>query len=211
MLLQLACFSLFPASIYDFQHCPTWLLISTCVWEWRVRRVGREARLNKRHGTGVSLWVVRRRVKIWLGVEGGRSSEVMILLIWFRLSKLKTQTEPAGTWCCLCSTTGEEDQQLIVHWSQKGSDRELSGKQGVIQSRFPSCGPVRGAFLFWLWLLWPVAFVFCSPVSGRGWGRPALPCPALSGKVWLDLAVVLCQPAEWVTLGDPGASGREVG
>lgn len=31
MLLQLAYFNLFPTSIYDFQHCQAWLLISTCV------------------------------------------------------------------------------------------------------------------------------------------------------------------------------------
>lgn len=52
MLLQLAHFNSFPASIYDFQHGPTWLLISTCVsGEWK--REGRQAEQEKQDSSAI--------------------------------------------------------------------------------------------------------------------------------------------------------------
>lgn len=45
VLLWLAHFNLFPASIYAFQHCQTWLLIFTCVlgaWEGGGRQGAQE-------------------------------------------------------------------------------------------------------------------------------------------------------------------------
>lgn len=90
MLLQLAHFNLFLASIYDFQHCQTLFLISTCVlgvWEREERQAEQEAR----NRAAMSLWAGRNRVRIWLRVEGGMFNEIKMPPVGFQLSKAQTQ------------------------------------------------------------------------------------------------------------------------
>jgi hypothetical protein len=66
MLLQLAHFNLFLASVYDFQHCQTWLLISTCVLgEWE--REGRQAEQEEQDSNVIMGWQEQSETMI----EGG--------------------------------------------------------------------------------------------------------------------------------------------
>lgn len=87
MLLQLAHFNLFLASIYDSQHCQTWLLISTCVLgEWGKK--GRQAEQEEQDSNAILGWQEQSEN---MKVEGGMCNEIKMPPVGFQLSKSQTQ------------------------------------------------------------------------------------------------------------------------
>lgn len=87
MLLQLAHFNLFLASIYDSQHCETWLLISTCVLgEWGKK--GRQAEQEEQDSNAILGWQEQSEN---MKVEGGMCNEIKMPPVGFQLSKSQTQ------------------------------------------------------------------------------------------------------------------------
>lgn len=114
-LLVSICFHLFPTSIHDFQHCQTWPFTTPRCVSVGVARGGKKGRSDKRNGTGMSLpRLGRKRVRIWLGAEGGTSREILIPSVRYPWSKLEGPSEHMGAPCCVCSPTAEESQQLMV-------------------------------------------------------------------------------------------------
>lgn len=88
MLLQLAHFNSFPASIQDFQHGQTWLLISTCVLgEWE--REGRQAEQEEQDSSVIMGWQEQR--ENWTGGGGKNVRQDKNASSWLPVVKAPTQ------------------------------------------------------------------------------------------------------------------------